>query len=64
MWFNINGDWIGEATKTTSGWGYVRADLPTTDGRQAAPTSCLAASPVHLWDLVCGPNAAKQMLAA
>ena len=44
MWFNINGDWIGEATKTTSGWGYVRADLPTTDCRQAAPTSCLAAS--------------------
>jgi hypothetical protein len=21
MWFNINGDWIGKATKTTSGWG-------------------------------------------
>ena len=31
MWFGINGDWIGPATRTTSGWGYVRADLPTTD---------------------------------
>ena len=38
MWFNVNGDWIGEATKTTSGWGYVRADLPTTDGVSASRT--------------------------
>ena len=38
MWFNINGDWIGRATKTTSGWGYVRADLPTTDGVSASRT--------------------------
>jgi hypothetical protein len=36
MWFNINGDWIGKATKTTSGWGYVRADLPTTNGVSAS----------------------------
>ena len=38
MWFNINGDWIGRATKTTSGWGYVRTDLPVTDGVQASRT--------------------------
>ena len=38
MWFNINGEWIGKATKTTSGWGYVRADLPTTDGVSASRT--------------------------
>ena len=38
MWFNINGDWIGKATKTTSGWGYVRADLPTTNGVSASRT--------------------------
>jgi len=38
MWFNINGDWIGKATKTTSGWGYVRADLPTTHGVSASRT--------------------------
>ena len=38
MWFNINGDWIGKANKTTSGWGYVRADLPTTHGVSASRT--------------------------
>ena len=38
MWFNINGDWIKGATKTTSGWGYVRADLPTTNGVAASRT--------------------------
>ena len=38
MWFNINGDWIKGATKTTSGWGYVRADLPTTNGVSASRT--------------------------
>ena len=38
MWFGINGDWIGPATRTTSGWGYVRADLPTTDGVRASRT--------------------------
>jgi hypothetical protein len=35
MWFGINGDWVGPATKTTSGWGYVRADLPKPDRRGA-----------------------------
>ena len=38
MWFGINEDWIGPATRTTSGWGYVRADLPTTDGVRASRT--------------------------
>jgi hypothetical protein len=38
MWFNINGNWIGKATKTTSGWGYVRADLPATHGVSASRT--------------------------
>ena len=38
MWFGIDDDWIGPATKTTSGWGYVRADLPTTDGVRASRT--------------------------
>ena len=38
MWFGINGDWIGPATRTTSGWGYVRADLPTTNGVHASRT--------------------------
>ena len=38
MWFGIDDDWIGPATKTTSGWGYVRADLPTTNGVRASRT--------------------------
>ena len=38
MWFGINDDWIGPATTTTSGWGYVRADLPDTDGVRASRT--------------------------
>jgi hypothetical protein len=38
MWFGINGDWIGKATKTTTGWGYVRTDLPVTDGVAASRT--------------------------
>ena len=38
MWFGIGSDWIGSATKTTSGWGYVRADLPQTDGVAASRT--------------------------
>ena len=38
MWFGIGNSWIGPATKTTSGWGYVRADLPVTDGVSASRT--------------------------
>jgi hypothetical protein len=38
MWFKINGDWIGKATNATSGWGYVRAELPTTNGVSASRT--------------------------
>ena len=37
MWFGINGDWIGPATRTTSGWGYVRADLPDHQRRPGQP---------------------------
>ena len=32
VWFGINGSWIGQATRFTSGWGYTRYDLPNTDG--------------------------------
>src|SRR6187200_2863079 len=38
MWFGIGKSWIGPAIKTTSGWGYVRADLPVTDGVSASRT--------------------------
>ncbi len=38
MWFGIGDSWIGPGTRTTSGWGYVRTDLPATDGVAASRT--------------------------
>ncbi len=38
MWFGVDGDWIGAGTKTTTGWGYVRTDLPATHGVAASRT--------------------------
>ena len=32
VWFGIDDQWVGRATEFTSGWGYVRFDLPTTGG--------------------------------
>jgi hypothetical protein len=32
VWFGIDDEWVGPATRFTSGWGYVRFDLPTTGG--------------------------------
>jgi hypothetical protein len=32
VWFGLDGQWIGPATKFSSGWGYTRYDLPTTAG--------------------------------
>jgi hypothetical protein len=32
IWFGLDGQWIGPATKFTSGWGYTSYDLPTTAG--------------------------------
>src|SRR3954469_6504434 len=28
LYFGVNGQWVGPATPFTSGWGYVRYDLP------------------------------------
>jgi hypothetical protein len=58
MWFNINGDWIGKATKTTSGWGYVRADLPRTHGVSASRTDFVPRGiSGALVGSACGPTA-------
>ena len=38
LWFGLNGDWIGAGTRTSTGWGYVRTDLPTTNGVAASRT--------------------------
>jgi hypothetical protein len=32
VWFGLDGQWVGPATKFTSGWGYTRYNLPTTAG--------------------------------
>jgi hypothetical protein len=32
VWFGVDGSWIGPATKFSSGWGYTRYTLPSTDG--------------------------------
>jgi hypothetical protein len=38
VWFGIDDQWVGPATRFTSGWGYVRFDLPTTAGLQLERT--------------------------
>src|SRR5689334_7524271 len=38
VWFGINGQWVGPATKFSSGWGYTRYDLPDTAGLQVGRT--------------------------
>ena len=32
VWFGIDGEWVGPATKFTSGWGYAKFDLPSAAG--------------------------------
>ena len=32
VWFGINDEWVGPATRFTSGWGYAKFDLPSTAG--------------------------------
>jgi hypothetical protein len=32
VWFGVNGQWAGPATKFTSGWGYTRFKLPPLSG--------------------------------
>jgi hypothetical protein len=32
VYFRVSDRWVGPATRFTSGWGYVRYDLPTIDG--------------------------------
>src|SRR3954470_17271423 len=38
VWFGLDHQWIGAATKFSSGWGYERFDLPDTDGLQLQRT--------------------------
>ena len=38
VWFGLDGQWVGPATKFTSGWGYTHYDLPDTAGLQVQRT--------------------------
>ena len=38
IWFGIDDEWIGPATKFTSGYGHVKMDLPGRDGLRVSRT--------------------------
>jgi hypothetical protein len=38
VWFGLDGQWVGPATKFSSGWGYSRFDLPDTAGLKVERT--------------------------
>jgi hypothetical protein len=38
VWFGLDGQWVGPATRFTSGWGYTRFDLPDTAGLKVERT--------------------------
>jgi hypothetical protein len=38
VWFGLDGEWVGPATKFSSGWGYTRFDLPDTAGLKVERT--------------------------
>ncbi len=38
VWFGVDGQWVGAATRFTSGAGYVRYDLPATGGVELSRT--------------------------
>jgi hypothetical protein len=38
VWFGLDDQWVGPATKFSSGWGYTRYDLPDTAGLKVART--------------------------
>jgi hypothetical protein len=38
VWFGLDDQWVGPATKFSSGWGYTRFDLPDTAGLKVERT--------------------------
>ena len=38
VWFGVGGQWVGPATRFTSGWGYTRYDLPSLSGLELSRT--------------------------
>ena len=45
VWFGLDDQWVGPATKFTSGWGYTRFDLPTTSGLRLSRTDFVPDGP-------------------
>src|SRR6266511_3391229 len=40
VWFGLDGEWVGPATKFSSGWGYSRFDLADQAGLEVGRTGC------------------------
>src|SRR6266511_6070643 len=40
VWFGLDGQWVGPATRFSSGWGYSRFGLPDTAGLEVGRTGC------------------------
>jgi hypothetical protein len=38
VWFGVDDEWVGQATKFTSGWGYTRFDFPDVAGLKVQRT--------------------------
>src|SRR6266536_4053330 len=38
VWFGLDGQWVGRATRFSSGWGYVKMALPGPSGRTLTRT--------------------------
>ena len=45
VWFGLDNQWIGPATKFTSGWGYNKFQLPDTAGLRVARTDFVPDGP-------------------
>jgi hypothetical protein len=42
VWFGVDGQWVGPATRFRSGWGYTRMDFPDTAGLRVQRTDYAA----------------------
>ena len=45
VWFGLDGQWVGPATKFSSGWGYTKYDLPDTAGLRVQRTDFVPDGP-------------------
>jgi hypothetical protein len=61
VWFGLDGQWVGPATKFSSGWGYTRYDLPATAGLTVQRTDFVPDGPrgVLFGLTVTNPGAAR-----